>query len=298
MKNIKYLVYSLVGFFLFTIIATNTMAQSVENKFHGHIVKYDSLKTDKEKKSFLRVLSPQEGIIPIPEAKLKLNLQNKYYFLNQSDANKIITEVWGNKLNSNTEVLGMILPLGQTAFDSWGAIISYDAIGYVSDVKAKSQNYASVLSEMNNLDFILQPFYDENLKILSWANSLNNNGKPNNAINYNLRILARYGVVKIKIVSNRDDLELIKKEANLIYDTIEINENAKYSDYIIGDKKSNLELADLVSDAKIRNSDIILSFLYFLAKFGKIIIIGLGTISIIIAIYYLKFSKTKKPLKA
>ena len=298
MNNIKYLVYSLVGFFLFTIIATNTMAQSVENKFNGHIVKYDSLKTDKEKKSFLRVLSPQEGIIPIPEAKLKLNLQNKYYFLNQSDANKIITEVWGNKLNSNTEVLGMILPLGQPAFDSWAAIISYDAIGYVSDEKAKSQNYNSLLSEMDNLNLISPPFYDEKRKILSWANSLNINGKPNNTLNYNLRILDRYGVAKIKIVSNRDDLELIKKEANLIYDTIEINDNAKYSDYIIGDKKSNLELADLVSDAKIRNSDIIMSFLYFFAKYGKIIIIGLGTISIIIAIYYLKFSKTNKTLNA
>ena len=83
-------------------------------------------------------LHPVTGDIRIPEANAVLHLGEDYYFLPPNEAQLVLTEGWGNPAEVADGVLGMVFPAGRTfADDTWGAVITYEASGYVSDSDAE-----------------------------------------------------------------------------------------------------------------------------------------------------------------
>ena len=61
----------------------------------------------------------------------------------------VLTEGWGNPPETTTNVLGMVFPAGRTfADDTWGAVVTWDASGYVSDSDAASMDHDSLLTTL------------------------------------------------------------------------------------------------------------------------------------------------------
>ncbi len=90
---------------------------------------------------------PQFGDVHVDAAQTTLRLGDRYYFLGPADAKRVLIEGWRNPPGSADDVLGVIFPRGKTFVDSWGAVVTYDATGYVPDKDAKSADYDKFLDQ-------------------------------------------------------------------------------------------------------------------------------------------------------
>ncbi len=95
-------------------------------------------------------LDRQTGEIKLPNAVARLNVPDSFYYLNPSDAEKVLVDVWGNPPQQNT--LGMLFPESMTPFDqeSWAVTIEYEEDGYVSDEDADDIDYSELLEQMQS----------------------------------------------------------------------------------------------------------------------------------------------------
>lgn len=98
-------------------------------------------------KALLETLHPVDGQIRIPEARAALALGTDYYFLPADEAKRVLTDGWGNPPDSVADVLGMVFPAGKTFVDApWGAVVTFEKTGYVSDSDARTADYDAVLT--------------------------------------------------------------------------------------------------------------------------------------------------------
>ena len=98
-------------------------------------------------------LHPQTGDITIPAAHAVLHLGDDYYYLPADEAKRVLIDVWGNPPSAVSNVLGLVFEKDATIFDNvWGAVISYDNTGHISDANAEHEDYAAVLREMQKGD--------------------------------------------------------------------------------------------------------------------------------------------------
>ena len=98
--------------------------------------------------SFMAQLHPKTGNITLAEADATLALGDKYYFLDAADTRKVLVDVWGNPPSLADGVLGMVLPAGRTPFNDWGAVVTFEKTGYVSDKDASTTNYDDYLKQL------------------------------------------------------------------------------------------------------------------------------------------------------
>ena len=152
---------------------------------------------------FLRGLDYKQGTVRIPEANATFKISKGFYFLNREDANKVMTEAWGNPLDPAT--VGMVFPAKKTPLDyTWSAEISYAAIGYVSDSDATSLDADDLLKTMRKdgkaenaerkkqgydeielIGWAEPPRYDAVNRKLHWAKELRFDGVEGTTLNYN-----------------------------------------------------------------------------------------------------------------
>ena len=95
-------------------------------------------------------LDRQTGEIKLSNAVATLNVPEGFYFLNATDAEKVLVDVWGNPPGQST--LGMLFPADMTPFDetSWAVTIEYEEDGYVSDEDADEIDYQDMLADMQS----------------------------------------------------------------------------------------------------------------------------------------------------
>ena len=104
---------------------------------------------EKQLVEILNSLHPVSGDVAIPEAAAVLHLGKDYYYLPSAEAKRVLVEGWGNPPGTAEGVLGLVFPAGKTFLDDvWGAVITYDPSGYVSDKDAASTDYDSLVQEM------------------------------------------------------------------------------------------------------------------------------------------------------
>jgi uncharacterized membrane-anchored protein len=213
-------------------------------------------------------LHPQSGTVAIPEAKASLNLSNRYYFLPADEAKRVLTEAWGNPPDQVTKVLGLIFPAGKSFHDqTWGAVVTYEETGHVSDKDAASQDYNSVLSDMKSavedsnkqsteqgypaqhlIGWAQQPTYDSASKTLIWARNIQFEGQGVSTLNYDVRTLGRTGVLSLNMVDVMPDLPEIREAAKGLGSTVKFNPGAAYADFNSStDKVADYGLAGLVA---------------------------------------------------
>ncbi len=226
------------------------------------------LKTPEGKSQFLASLSKRSGEIDVPQAKARLALGDKYYFLGPDDSRKVIVDAWRNPKDAADGVIGMVFAAGATPFDedSWGAVVSYEDTGYVSDADARKTDYDKVLkqlregedqdnearrkdgfSEIHLVGWAQPPTYDAAHHSLVWARDLHFGDQKEDTLNYDLRVLGRRGVLSLNVVSSMNQTRQIGQAADALQQVTAFDPGSRYADYKQGvDKRAEYGLAGLV----------------------------------------------------
>ncbi len=253
--------------------------------------------------AFEKSLHKQTGDVPIPAAKATLHLGERYYFLGGTEARDVITKVWGNPPSVADGVVGIVIETGATTYDNlWGAIVTYDPSGYVTDTDAKTEDYAGVLEQMrsgeadsnaqrqkggyptiNLIGWAQPPSYDANRHSLVWARNLKVSGAKVNTLNYDVRLLGREGVLSLNMLSDMDHLPEIRLAASDFGKSASFNPGATYADYNAAtDKSAGYGLAGLVAAgaglAVAKKFGLIALILAFGKKFIVLLVLAGGAI--------------------
>jgi uncharacterized membrane-anchored protein len=213
-------------------------------------------------------LHPATGDVTIPEAKAVLHLGSSYYFLPAEEARRVLVDAWGNHPDDARDVLGLVIPAGKTFLDDvWGAVITYDAMGYVSDEDAHSADYDKILADLKSgedeenaertkqgypathlVGWAEPPHYDQTAHSVVWARNIQVDGHTDNSLNYDVRLLGRYGVLSLNMISGMSQLGDTRQAAGLFAGTAEFTSGSRYADYQPGvDKEAGIGIAGLVA---------------------------------------------------
>jgi uncharacterized membrane-anchored protein len=209
----------------------------------------------------------RQGDVHIDAADVTLHLGDRYYFLGPDDAKRVLIEGWNNPPSSVDGVIGLILPAGRSFLDSWGAVVTYDPAGYVSDKDADTANYDSILNDSRKgeddvndqrkkggfpaihlVGWAQPPTYDKRSHSEIWARDIQFAGQKIDTLNYDMRILNRRGVLSLNLVSSMDGLDEARTAAADLAHTATFDAGARYEDYKDGqDRKAAYGVAGLVA---------------------------------------------------
>lgn len=252
---------------------------------------------NEELAAFLDSLDPRHGRIEIPAARASLDLGETYDFYDADDARSIIVDLWGNPPESAEGVLGLVMPAGASPADEgWGAVVSFEETGYVSDEDAAEIDYDELLSQMkdgtaeNNaarldagypamtlIGWAQQPTYNEAKHSLVWAKNLHIGGDAANTLNYDVRSLGRYGVLSLNVVSTMDDLAGTRVAANTFASHASFEPGARYEDFNAStDAVAEYGVAGLIAAGAGAAAAKKLGIFAILLKFIKPILLGLA----------------------
>ncbi len=245
-------------------------------------------------KSVWDSLDRQTGIIKLPNAVATLNVPENFYYLGPQDAEKVLSEVWGNP--PGQETMGMLFPADMTPFDSaaWAVTIEYEEDGYVSDADADEIDYADLLKQMKSdtqyasderikqgyegielIGWAANPYYDAASHKLHWAKEIKFGTQQINTLNYNIRVLGRKGVLVLNFIAGMDQKALIESNLDSVLAIAEFDQGARYSDFNPDiDKVAAYGLGALVAGKVIAKTGFFVLALAFLKKFGVLVLIG------------------------
>jgi uncharacterized membrane-anchored protein len=222
----------------------------------------------RQAQALLAELHPTTGDVAIPTSDAMLHLGDDYYFVAAEEAKKILVEGWGNHPDSTVGVLGMVFPAGKTFLDdSWGAVVTWEPTGYVSDDDAKSAEYDEMIKELQageedlNRERTAQgypaqhlvgwaqaPSYDSSKHAVVWAQNIQFAGQQQNTLNYDVRLLGLKGVLSLNMVTVMSKLPETRDAAAKFAAAASFNPGARYADYKPGvDTKAEFGVAGLVA---------------------------------------------------
>jgi uncharacterized membrane-anchored protein len=196
-------------------------------------------------------LHPVRGDVRIDAANVVLHLGEDYYFLPPAEARLVLVDAWGNPPESAQSILGMVFPAGQTfADDTWGAVITYEASGYVRDDDAQSADYDELLTQLREgedavnqerarrgyptqhlVGWAQAPTYDRRTHSVIWAQNVQFQGSRENTLNYDIRLLGRRGVLSLNMVTQMSKLAETRAAAERFTATAEFVPGSRYADY-------------------------------------------------------------------
>lgn len=250
-----------------------------------------------EAQSFVESLDYKEGTIGLGTGGVELNVPRGFYFLSAEHARRVIVDAWNNPPTSAEKVLGMIMPSDKTPLDdTWGAVITYDDDGYVSDEDAASIDYNSLLKEMQEgtaqaseervklgfssirlVGWASPPFYDRHTHKLHWAKELAFGDSDKHTLNYDVRALGRRGVLKINFVAGMDQLDEIKGVIPAVMAMPQFEAGSRYTDYMPGvDKVAAYGIGGLIAGKLLSKAGILAIALVFLKKGWILVVLALA----------------------
>lgn len=271
--------------------ATNADARSFQEMFPTQ--KYQ----DPKAQQFVESLDYKAGMIALDASGVQLKVPKGFYFLSAQDSRRVLVEAWRNPPQAANGVLGMIMPADRTPLDdAWGAIITYDEDGYVSDEDAAKIDYTDLLKNMqqatdeNSAERVKQgfgsirligwaspPYYDKDSHKLHWAKEIEFDGAPDHTLNYDVRALGRKGVLNINFVAGIGQLGEIKGVIPAVMSMPEFMEGARYADYVPGvDKVAAYGIGGLIAGKVLAKTGLFIIALAFLKKGWILIVLALA----------------------
>lgn len=248
---------------------------------------------------FVAGIDFQQGEVKVSGVGLRMRVGPEFYFLGSNDARKVLVEAWGNPPDSAEHVLGMIMPRDKTPLDdTWGAVVSFDEDGFVSDEDASGINYAELLRTMQAateeaskqrvaqgfrslklVGWASQPFYDKQSHKLHWAKELEFDNNAEHTLNYDVRALGRRGVLKINFVADMRDLPTIKQVIPAVMQMPEFSEGFRYQDYVPGtDKLATYGIGGLIAGKALSKLGLLAMFLVFLKKGWILVVLAVAAL--------------------
>lgn len=254
--------------------------------------------------AFEASLEHRKGVITLAKANVTLTVPENFYFLDASDAHDVLVEAWGNPPEA-AQVDGMLFPEGSSPLDedAWGVVLTYEDTGYVSDDDASGIDYDMLIDAMRDgldaenaqrrangypkLDIVgwaTQPRYDAAAHKLYWAKELSFDEDPDHTLNYDMRVLGRFGVLSMNFVAGLDQLKLVERASPEVLALAEFNPGSRYDEFNAStDAKSDLGIAGLIGGAAAasvlaKNGGIIAAILLFLKKGWILVVAAIGGI--------------------
>ena len=254
----------------------------------------------------------QKGIIDFNSCKAKLTVPSGFRFLDAKQSRYVLSDLWGNPIDSS--ILGLLVPenRGVLAFNSWVFTISFDDIGYVKDNDAEKIDYDELLKNLQKetneanpqrvnlgykpIDFIgwaSKPYYDKDKKVLHWAKELKFGTDSIKTLNYNLRVLGKNGVFVLNAVATMNELNDVKPTINKVLSSIEFEKGSTYFDFNPKvDKVAAWTIGGLVAGKILAK----VGFFALFAKFFKLIAIAVAGAATAIWKFFTGKKKKKKEL--
>lgn len=227
------------------------------------------------------------GDIALPAAGATLHLASSFKYLGPDDAERVLTELWGNPPGS--DALGMLVPsdIPLSADDSWAVVITYSDDGYVKDDEAASIDYDDLLAQMQEetrdsnaareragygsielVGWAEPPHYDQASNKLYWAKRLKFDGAEADTLNYDIRVLGRKGYLSLNAVAGMSQLAQVQDGMRQAITMAEFDTGQRYADFNEStDKLAGYGLAALIGGAVAAKAGLF-------AKLGAVLLAG------------------------
>jgi uncharacterized membrane-anchored protein len=227
----------------------------------------------------------------------KLHLQPGTMFIPQGPASRLL-RAWGN--TPGTDMIGMVNTLDDK--QDWAVVVRFIKDGYIKEDDAKDWNAADLLQSLKEgteeanatrrsrgfrelvvLGWIQPPTYDATTHRLVW--SLASRHKDDDAgatqgVNYNTYALGRDGYISLNLLTNTQDVAHDTPVVTTLLSNLTYLPGKAYSDYNAStDRMAEYGLAALVGVVAAKKLGLIALGGLFLAKFAKIILIGLAAVT-------------------
>ena len=225
-------------------------------------------------------------VVHLGENVAQIDMAPQYIFANAADTQRLMQSL-GNPI-SQLEV-GLIAP--KTENVDWFMIFEYDRVGYVKDDEKEDIDAAAILKTIQEgtvqankerikkgfppvkvIGWRIEPHYDEVTHNLVWAVLGEENGQQ--LINYNTRLLGRYGYTSAVLVADVDTFENMVYDVNHILSGFSYKKGKSYAEYVQGDKIAKYGLTALIAGgaaAAAAKSGL----LKFILKGGKVVILAI-----------------------
>ena len=238
------------------------------------------------KKGPVDVALDDEAVLHVPAGEV---------FVPQPQADRLLN-LFGNP-GSNPEVRGVLLPRDPKV--NWFMPVRFHKAGYIKDDDARTWDADEMLKSfkdgteeqnkereklgepgMDIVGWLQAPRYDSDNRRLVWALTSRELGARPDApldVNYNTYALGRDGYFSMNMVTSLKDLDVLKPVAEQQLAALEYNAGKRYADFDSKtDHVAEYGLAALVVGVAAHKLGFIALALAFLAKFAKVIFIGLA----------------------
>lgn len=199
-----------------------------------------------------------------------LSVPKGYKYLDSISSSFVMTELWGN---SPAPTYGLLFPdsvdpLSQNF--TFAIDITYNDDGYIDDENSDDIDSdalfehmiedADIVNQMREkqgyprlelIDWASKPFYNKVEHKLHWAKEYKVDQDSIHTLNYNIRILGRYGYLNLNVIGNIDVLPLVQSNLNEFLDGINFNQGYRYEDFDPKtDSKSEFSIEELILGKK------------------------------------------------
>ena len=247
-------------------------------------------------------LKYQTGEIALPSANAKISLKDGFQFLDRTGARTLLVDIWHNPPQAASQVIGVIVPndfhpLGDV---SWAVTIESAEDGYVKDDEFDSMDFNKVLKDMKEQSkeaskervaagygkmelagWATAPHYDKTQHKLYWAKKYDVEG-PEQALNYDIRVLGRSGHLELSLISSMDQFKEIESQVPTILSMMDFTDGNRYADYRSGDKVANYGIAALITGGVLAKTGFFKGLLLLLVKGWKLVLLAVVGVGILV----------------
>ena len=230
----------------------------------------------------------REGVGKLKD-EAEIDIPEGFRFTGPSGAQKLM-EFYGNPPSDRE--YGLIAPEDL----DWCVLFEFDKSGYVKDDEKDSiesdkllkcmrdnQDAANEYRRENGMDELTitgwahEPYYNEDTNNLEWALTLESSA-GGSTVNFNTRLLGRYGVMESVLICDPEDLETVLPTYQGLIEGYRYADGHRYAQYQDGDKIAKYGLTALIvggGAAVAAKTGLLAGLFKTIAKGGKAVIIGI-----------------------
>ncbi len=264
------------------------------------------LEAFKKVRAAIGELQFQSGEVSLAGGKVKLTLPPDYQYLDPANARKVLVDIFGNPPGAGS-TNGMIVPKGINFLQggSWTAVLQWKEDGYVKDEDFAKTDFNGMLSDLKKAykvgsDERVRDGYGK-MELLAWAQTPHYEpathklfyaktfdvGGPEQQLNYDIRVLGRYGVLEVSIMASMSQMHEIEAKAPAILGMVDFTDGNRYADFKPGtDKVAAYGIAGLIAGGVLGKAGFFKIAGLFLVKFGKVILIGIAALVVGLAKFF------------
>ena len=211
--------------------------------------------TQQEAESFYASLYRQsDAAIDVAGGRMHIDVSSEFDFLESADAARLFIAM-GNSPEVANALEGALMPAGVNPLyaGGWAASIEFDAVGRVEEDDS-SLSFPEVLYGLRDRQsrwgvdvagWVEPPYYERANHTLYSAFELAS--PQGNAVNYQMHMLGRDGVLIVNIVAPMEDADLVRIAAPRLRDLFYYHDGSRYEDYLDGELLAANTLAGLLS---------------------------------------------------